>query len=127
MVFESLKVVDDQDDGYEANDISLTRVVASAALDVAILRTHAPLKIMPYRVGRSAALRVGNVVAVHGFPLGAFRATNVGKVINTYDHDTSNDWDHVDFVTDAQLSAGNSGSPVLAVSCKTGEYELVGV
>jgi len=30
-------------------------------------------------------------------------------------------------VIDALLSAGNSGSPVLAVSCATGEYELVGI
>ena len=30
-------------------------------------------------------------------------------------------------MVDAQLSGGNSGSPVLAVSCATGEYELVGV
>src|SRR5262249_20624558 len=31
------------------------------------------------------------------------------------------------FVVDALLSQGNSGSPVLAINCKTGEYELVGV
>ncbi|HZU83655.1 MAG TPA: S1C family serine protease, partial [Polyangiaceae bacterium] len=72
-------------------------------------------------------LHVGNVVAVHGFPLGAFAATNLGKVVNAYDHDVDKDWDHVDFVIDALLSPGNSGSPVLAVSCKTGEYELVGI
>ena len=30
-------------------------------------------------------------------------------------------------MVDALLSNGNSGSPVLAVSCKTGELELVGV
>jgi serine protease Do len=51
----------------------------------------------------------------------------VGKVVSTYDHDDEKDWDHVDFVVDAQLSPGNSGSPVLAVSCRTGEFELVGV
>jgi len=67
------------------------------------------------------------VVDVRGFPLGAFKATNVGKVVSTYDHDDEKDWDHVDFVVDAQLSPGNSGSPVLAVSCRTGEFELVGV
>jgi len=78
-------------------------------------------------VGRSADLKERNVVDVRGFPLGAFKATNVGKVVSTYDHDDEKDWDHVDFVVDAQLSPGNSGSPVLAVSCRTGEFELVGV
>ena len=29
--------------------------------------------------------------------LGAFKATNVGKVVSTYDHDDEKDWDHVDF------------------------------
>jgi serine protease Do len=48
-------------------------------------------------------------------------------VISPHDHDDYGDWDHDDFVIDALLSAGNSGSPVLAVSCATGEYELVGV
>jgi hypothetical protein len=127
MISESLKVVDGEDDGYEANDISVTRVVADTALDIAILKTRTPLKVIPYKVGRSAAIHVGNAVTVHGFPLGAFAAMNLGKVVNAYDHDTAHDWDHVDFVIDALLSPGNSGSPVLAVSCKTGEYELVGV
>ncbi|HEY0714224.1 MAG TPA: hypothetical protein VGF45_16195, partial [Polyangia bacterium] len=36
-------------------------------------------------------------------------------------------WDHVDFVIDALLSEGNSGSPVLALSCRTGRLELVGM
>lgn len=127
LVAETLKIVDDESDDYEANDIPLSRIVDDPTLDVAILKTHKELRLIPYRVGRSATLRVGNVVAVHGFPLGAFAATNLGKVVNAYDHDTEHDWDHVDFVVDALLSPGNSGSPVLAVSCKTGEYELVGV
>ena len=33
-----------------------------------------------------------------------------------HDHDDYGEWDHDDFVVDALLSAGNSGSPVLAVS-----------
>ena len=82
---------------------------------------------MPWKVGRSADLRERNVVEVRGFPLGAFRATNIGKVISAHDHDDYGDWDHDDFVIDALLSSGNSGSPVLAVSRATGEYELVGI
>lgn len=127
LVNESLKIVDDEGDEYEPNDVPLSRVVGDPHLDIAVLKTHAPLKIIPYRIGKSASLRAGNVVAVHGFPLGAFQAINQGKVVNAYDHDTASDWDHVDFVVDALLSPGNSGSPVMAVSCRTGEYELVGV
>ena len=88
-----------------------------------MLKAHALLPILPWKVGRSADLKERNVVDVRGFPLGAFKATNVGKVVSTFDHDDEKDWDHVDFVVDAQLSPGNSGSPVLAVSCKTGEPE----
>src|SRR3712207_8594771 len=58
--------VDDEDDSFDGNDIPLTPVVSDAALDAAVLKTKAPLKVMPYKFGRSAALRVGNVVAVHG-------------------------------------------------------------
>jgi serine protease Do len=127
LVAETVKIVDDEDDDYEPNDIVLTRVVTDPALDVSVLKTRAALRTIPYRIGRSAGIHVGNTVAVHGFPLGAFAATNLGKVVNAYDHDTDKDWDHVDFVTDALLSPGNSGSPVFAVSCRTGEYELVGI
>src|SRR5205085_10690045 len=41
--------------------------------------------------------------------------------------DREREWDHEDFVVDALLSPGNSGSPVLVVSCQTGEFELVGI
>jgi serine protease Do len=78
-------------------------------------------------VGRSAGLHERDAVEVRGFPLGAFAATNVGKVISAFQHDDEGAWDHDDFVVDALLSSGNSGSPVLAVSCKTGELELVGL
>ena len=126
-VSETVRIVDDEDDGYEPNDISLTLVVSDPQNDTAILKTRTALKLIPYRTGRSSALRVGNVVAVHGFPLGVFATTNVGKVVNAVDHDTDHEWDHLDFVIDALLSSGNSGSPVLALSCKTGAYELVGI
>ena len=69
----------------------------------------------------------GNLVQVRGFPLGAFSAVNAGKVVNPYTEDSERGWSHADFVVDALLSAGNSGSPVFAVSCHTSEPELVGV
>ena len=126
-VSDQLKIVESERDTYDRDDIPLQRVVTDKSMDMSVLKAHALLPILPWKVGRSADLKERNVVDVRGFPLGAFKATNVGKVVSTYDHDDEKDWDHVDFVVDAQLSPGNSGSPVLAVSCRTGEFELVGV
>ena len=126
-VSESLTLVDDEHDSYGRDDIAVTRIATDPQLDVAVLKAHADLHIMPWKIGHSGALRERNVVEVRGFPLGAFRATNLGKVISANDHDEYGEWDHDDFVVDALLSGGNSGSPVLAVSCATGEYELVGI
>ena len=126
-IADALKIVDDDHDDYAADDIPLTRVVADAGLDIAVLRAHTKLEIIPWKIGRSAGLATRNVVEVKGFPLGAFQATNIGKVVSSYDHDTQGARDHDDFVIDALLTSGGSGSPVFAVSCKTGEFELVGV
>ncbi len=126
-VSESLALVDDEHDDYPRDDVSVTRVVTDPQLDVAVLKAHSDLHVMPWKIGRSSAIRERNAVEVRGFPLGAFRATSLGKVISEHDHDDYGEWDHDDFVVDALLSAGNSGSPVLAVSCTTGEYELVGI
>ncbi len=126
-VSDQLKIVESERDTYDRDDMPLQRVVTDKSMDMAVLKAHGLLPILPWKVGRSADLKERNVVDVRGFPLGAFKATNVGKVVSTYDHDDEKDWDHVDFVVDAQLSPGNSGSPVLAVSCRTGEFELVGV
>jgi serine protease Do len=126
-VSDSLKIVENERDAYERDDVALTRVVADPQLDIAVLRANAPLPIIPWKIGRSAILRERNAVDVRGFPLGVLRANNVGKVVSAYEHDEDRDWDHDDFVIDALLSSGSSGSPVFAISCKTGEFELVGV
>ncbi len=126
-VTETLALVDDEHDSYGRDDIPVTRVVTDPQLDVAVLKSATELHVMPWKIGHDAHLRERNVVEVRGFPLGAFRATNAGTVISAHDHDDFGDWDHDDFVVDALLSHGNSGSPVLAVSCATGEYELVGI
>ncbi len=126
-VGETLALVDDEHDSYGRDDIPVSRVVTDPQLDVAVLKTAANLQVMPWKIGHDARLRERNVVEVRGFPLGAFRATNAGTVISAHDHDDFGEWDHDDFVIDALLSHGNSGSPVLAVSCATGEYELVGI
>lgn len=126
-VSDSLKIVDNEDDDYAADDVPLSRVVSDEVLDAAVVKAKAKLRLLPYRIGRSTLLQTGDVVMVRGFPLGAFQAVNTGKVVNPYDRDQYKDWEHVDFIIDAPLSSGNSGSPVLAVSRRTGEYELVGM
>jgi hypothetical protein len=126
-VNEELNIVENEADSYERDDIPLARVVADSQMDIAVLTTANKLPVLPWKIGHSARLRDRNIVDVRGFPLGVFKATNVGKVVSAYDHDTYKEWDHDDFVVDALLSPGNSGSPVLAISCKTGEFELVGV
>jgi S1-C subfamily serine protease len=126
-VSDALKIVDSESDEYDPDDIPLMRVVVDTQLDVAIVKARTALPVMPWKIGRSAGLRERNAVNVSGFPLGVLKADNVGKVISVYDRDQYKDWSHDDFVVDALLSPGNSGSPVFAVSCKTGEFELVGI
>ena len=126
-VEEKLRIVRDERDDFEPGQIALTRVAVDPLLDAAILKASQRLTTLPYKIGKSAGLRQGNAVAVRGFPLGVMQAVSSGKVVNPYDRDQEQGWDHVDFVVDALLSEGNSGSPVLAASCKSRELELVGV
>jgi len=126
-VREQLKIVRDETDDYEPGHIALTKALSDPQADIAVLKARKVLPLMPYAIGRSAALRPGNLVQVRGFPLGAFAALNTGKILNPMTHDTERGWNHADFMIDALLAQGNSGSPVFAVSCRTGEPELVGV
>jgi S1-C subfamily serine protease len=126
-VEDKLRIVRDERDDFEPGQIVLTRVAVDPLLDAAILKASQKLTVIPFRVGKSAGLRQGNIVEVRGFPLGVMQAVSSGKVVNPYDRDQEQGWDHVDFVIDALLSEGNSGSPVLAVSCKSREMELVGI
>jgi serine protease Do len=126
-VRETVRIVKNEADDDETSQLPLTKVLADESLDLAILKTSHPLKVMPYRIGRSSALRVGNAVQVRGYPLAVFAASNTGRVISTGQVDHERSWNHEDFAIDAPLNAGSSGSPVFAVSCKTGQLELVGV
>ncbi|HET9594553.1 MAG TPA: serine protease [Anaeromyxobacteraceae bacterium] len=126
-VRETVRIVASEADEDDPGRPALEPVLADEALDLAILKTRQPLQVMPYRLGRSAALRVGNAVQVRGYPLGAFAAANTGRVIGVAQPDRERGWSHEDFAIDAPLNAGNSGSPVFAVSCRTGELELVGI
>ena len=126
-VEDKLRIVRDERDDFDPGQIPLLRVAVDPLLDAAILKASQKLTILPYKIGKSAALRQGNAVVVRGFPLGVMQAVSSGKVVNPYDRDQEQGWDHVDFVIDALLSEGNSGSPVLAVSCKSRQMELVGI
>jgi serine protease Do len=122
-----LRIVLDAQADEDAHHIPLKLVASDPRLDAAILKAPQPLTVLPHRIGKSASLRQGNAVEVRGFPLGLLHAVNAGKVVNPYDVDLEQGWDHVDFVIDALLSEGNSGSPVLALSCRTGRLELIGM
>lgn len=122
-----LKIVANESDPDSPSQPVLRPVLVDEPLDIAVLATREPLHTMPYRLGRSADLRVGNAVLARGYPLGAFPAANAGRVIGLAQHDVERGWDHEDFAVDALLNLGSSGSPVLAVSCATGEPEVVGV
>src|SRR5207253_1899239 len=126
-VREQLKIVRDETDDYEPGHVLLTKLLVDAQADIAVLKARKLLPVMPYRIGRSGALRAGNLVQVRGFPLGAFAALNTGKVLNPLTQDTERGWNHVDFMIDALLASGNSGSPVFAISCRSSEPELVGI
>jgi S1-C subfamily serine protease len=126
-VEDKVRIVRDEHDDFEAGQIPLTRVAVDPLLDVAILKANQKLVVVPYKIGKSAALRQGDAVEVRGFPLGDMQAVSSGKIVNPYDRDQEQGWDHVDFVIDAILAEGNSGSPVLAASCKSHELELVGI
>jgi serine protease Do len=126
-VREDVRIVSSEAEPEGPDQVALGQVVQDEALDLAVLSSRTPLRIIPYRFGSSRDLRVGNAVLARGFPLGAFPAANAGRVIGLGQRDTERGWDHEDFAVDALLNLGSSGSPVLAVSCETGEPELVGV
>jgi len=126
-VDDKLRIVRDERDDFEPGQIPLARVAVEPFLDAAILKAPQRLNVLPYKFGKSASLRQGDAIRVRGFPLGVMQAVSDGKIVNAYDRDQEQGWDHVDFVMDALLSEGNSGSPVLAVSCATRDLELVGL
>jgi serine protease Do len=122
-----IRIVAGESDPDSPGQVVLRPLLADDPLDIAVLASREPLRLIPYRLGRSAELRIGTAVLARGYPLGAFMATNAGRVIGVGQRDLERGWDHEDFAVDALLNLGSSGSPVLAVSCETGEPEVVGV
>ncbi|MCX7957454.1 MAG: serine protease [Deltaproteobacteria bacterium] len=126
-VNEVIKIVQNENDTFEKNFIELKITAIAPELDAAILEGKVNIEPIPYKTGSSSELRTGNIVMIKGFPLGIFNASNTGKVININVEDNDGDWHHTDFIVDAQLNTGQSGSPVFAINCESGEYELVGL
>jgi hypothetical protein len=126
-VKEVIKIVQNENDQFEKNFIELKVTAIAPELDAAILEGKVNMEPIPYKLGTSSELKTGNVVMIKGFPLGIFNVSNTGKVINVNVEDNDGEWRHIDFIIDAQLNTGQSGSPVFAVNCSTGEYELVGL
>lgn len=124
---EVLEIVRSRKNSIKNEYIPLKMVISDESLDIAILKTRIPLNVMPYSHGDSTAIKSGDIVIAKGYPLGIFSATNTGRVTAINLVDTDGKWNHNDFATDALLNDGNSGSPVLAISCRTGELELVGI
>ncbi|MCB9555915.1 MAG: trypsin-like peptidase domain-containing protein [Deltaproteobacteria bacterium] len=123
---QSISIVTNEDDAYQDDDVPLRLVAVDEKLDAAILAGPKRLAIMPYRLGRSGAVRAGDAVFVRGYPLSAFEGVSTGKIVNPRDRDLEDEWQHWDIVISAPLSVGNSGSPVLAVT-RAGRYELIGM
>src|ERR1700674_4778613 len=66
-VREQLKIVRDENDDYEPGHVPLLRVLSDPQADIAVLKARKQLGVMPWRIGRSASLRPGNLVQVRGF------------------------------------------------------------
>lgn len=126
-VREEIRIVTNEAEPDAPGQVLLRPVAEDEPLDMAVLSSREPLRVLPYPLGRSSALHVGDAVLVRGYPLGAFAAANAGRVIALGQRDLERGWDHEDFAIDALLNLGSSGSPVLAVACETGEPEVVGV
>src|SRR5262249_47085338 len=76
-ISDSLHIVDNESDSYDRDDVLLNHIVGDPQLDAAILKAKdVTLKVLPWKLGKSAALRERNVVEVRGFPLGVFQATS---------------------------------------------------
>ncbi len=126
-VREVVEIVLSEEDDGRSGAIELSLVLADPANDLAVLKTRTRLRLMPCRLGVSGELAVGNLVVARGYPLGVFHSSNIGRVTNARQEDLDGVWDHLDFVTDAALNNGNSGSPVFAISRRSHELELVGI
>jgi serine protease Do len=127
LVSRAIKIVESETDANDRDDLALTRVVSDPRLDVAVLRSRATLPVLPWAMGRSAALRERDVLYVAASSQGTRPGQNVDRVARPVVRDERGGWSHDDFVLDTTLPEAWSGSPVFAASCASGQLELVGV
>ena len=59
---EQLFIVRNDEDDYEPGFIPLTEVASDPGLDATVVKARKPLKVMPYAVGSSAALKAGDTM-----------------------------------------------------------------
>ena len=69
-VEDKLRIVRDERDDFDPGQIALTRVAVDPLLDAAILKANQQLTVLPYKIGKSAALRQGNAVDRARLPAG---------------------------------------------------------
>ena len=72
-VREQLKIVRDENDDYEPGHVPLAKVLSDPQADIAVLKARKPLAVMPWRVGRSGALRAGKSGPGARVPAGRIR------------------------------------------------------
>ncbi|MDP3698948.1 MAG: serine protease [Nanoarchaeota archaeon] len=83
---------------------------------------HKPL---PYTIGNAEELRVQNLVYVVGWPLGLLENVTQGHITAVNDSRLVREDPETAFISDAQISPGNSGGGIYAV--RDGRLELVGI
>ena len=54
---EQLKIVRNEEDDYEPGHVALAKMLSDPAADIAIVKAHKLLPLMPFHFGRSSALR----------------------------------------------------------------------
>ena len=109
-------------DGAGSIDVLLTddRVLSASVVgsdeisDLAVLQVQAE-DLIPARFGDSAQLRIGDVVAAIGDPLGVeFRGTYTDGIVSAINRDVDMDGRTMTLIqTNAALNSGNSGGPLI--------------
>ena len=61
-ISEKMTLVDNEADGYEADDIDVQHVLSDAELDVSVVKTPVRLPLLPFRIGTSAGVHQGNAI-----------------------------------------------------------------
>lgn len=123
-VSEKIEIVDSATDQKPEDNISLELVVTDEKLDMAVLKTTRKLNVYPYKRGKSSELLSGNIARAEGYPQALIKATTQGIISTATNPNKEVTFEDEDFVIDAAINPGNSGSPVFAL--REGDWEWVG-